>query len=72
MCTEETIERTEIMGLKWYGHAMQMDENRWPRIYNWAPPWNWWRGNCREKQAYMPVLKNDLTQIIPKFGRSST
>jgi len=39
----------EMKGLKWYGQAMQMDEDRWPKsTYNCTPPRNQERRRARK------------------------
>lgn len=49
MHAEETVvDRIQIRGLKWFGHLLRMDENRWPqRIFKWTPPGRRKRGRPR-------------------------
>lgn len=49
MHAEDTIiNRVERRGLKWFGHLLRMDEQRWPRkIFQWRPPGRGKRGRPR-------------------------
>jgi hypothetical protein len=36
--TQTILERLESNMLKWYGHVLRMEDNRWPeRIMTWSP-----------------------------------
>jgi hypothetical protein len=36
--TKTILERMENSMLKWYGHVLHMEDNRWPkRIMTWSP-----------------------------------
>ncbi|XP_030759773.1 uncharacterized protein LOC115885124 [Sitophilus oryzae] len=37
--TQTIVDRVEQRGLKWFGHLLRMEHQRWPyRIYSWSPP----------------------------------
>ena len=46
---ETVVERVEKRSLKWFGHMLRMDDERWPkRIFNWKPPGRNRRGRPRK------------------------
>lgn len=49
MEAEQTlVERVEVKGLKWFGHVLRMNNDRWPRrAWEWQPPGRRKRGRPR-------------------------
>ena len=46
--TQTIVDRVEQRGLKWFGHLLRMEHQRWPyRIYSWSPPGKRKRGRPR-------------------------
>jgi hypothetical protein len=51
--TQTILERMENNMLKWYGHVLRMEDNRWPkRIMTWSP-----EGRRRPEMKWERVLK---------------
>lgn len=49
-CQKNILHLIGTKRLKWYGHLMRMDENRWPKkIYNYMPPERRKRGRPKKK-----------------------
>ncbi|XP_030751261.1 uncharacterized protein LOC115878795 [Sitophilus oryzae] len=46
--TQTIVDRVEQRGLKWFGHLLRMEHQRWPyRIYSWSTPGKRKRGRPR-------------------------
>jgi hypothetical protein len=48
--TKTILERMQNVVLKWYGHVVRMEDNRWPkRIMSWTPEGRRRRGQPEAK-----------------------
>lgn len=68
--TTTVIDRIKIRGLRWFGHLMRMNDNRWPkRVFCWMPPGRRKRGRPRRswnegirKEMDRRQLNEEMTQ----------
>jgi hypothetical protein len=55
------IDRIKNKGLKWFGHVLRMEEERWPKqLYHWKPPGKRKRGRPRKswREEMMPAMQS--------------